>query len=125
MATELHRLCARMFMVGFPGPSPTAELGDLIEAGVYGAILFKRNIGQPGEVSALCGELKRSAGRPLILAVDQEGGRVARLRGPPFVSLPPMREIGKHPDLALAERLGRLLAFESRQSGDWRSVAER
>ena len=120
MATEIHRLCARMFMVGFPGPSPTAELRELMEVGIYGAILFKRNIGQPGEVSALCEELKRIAGRPFILAVDQEGGRVARLRGPPFAALPTMREVGKHRDPALAERLGRLLAFELRAVGfDW------
>jgi beta-N-acetylhexosaminidase len=55
-----------------------------------------------------------------VLAVDQEGGRVARLRGAPFTALPPMREIGRKGDDALARRVGRLLAFELRALGfDW------
>jgi beta-N-acetylhexosaminidase len=55
-----------------------------------------------------------------VLAVDQEGGRVARLRGEPFTALPPMRELGVLGDVALCERVGRLLAYELRAVGfDW------
>jgi beta-N-acetylhexosaminidase len=53
----------------------------------------------------------------LAIAVDQEGGRVARLRGPPFASVPPMREIGKHSDPERARRVGQLFAYELRAVG--------
>jgi beta-N-acetylhexosaminidase len=117
----LYRQCAGLFMVGFPGTEPDADLLKLMDDGVYGAILFKRNVtGGPEATAQLCQTLKARAGRPFVLAVDQEGGRVARLRGAPFTALPPMREIGRKRDLALAERAGRLLAYEVRSVGfDW------
>jgi beta-N-acetylhexosaminidase len=106
-----------MVMVGFPGLTADADVRALIDDGVFGVILFKRNVDTAPQVAALCRSLKAHAGRPLVLAVDQEGGRVARLRGAPFTALPPMREVR---DAALAERLGRLLALELRAVGfDW------
>ncbi|MGQ0505973.1 MAG: beta-N-acetylhexosaminidase [Myxococcaceae bacterium] len=118
MTPALYRDCARLFMIGFPGTRPDAELQSLIEDGVYGAILFKRNIGETVEETAtLCRDLKAMANRPFLLSVDQEGGRVARLRGKPFTTLPPMRDIGRRGDAALAERVGRLLAYELRAMG--------
>jgi beta-N-acetylhexosaminidase len=109
-----------MFMVGFPGPRVDDDFGALIDDGVFGAILFKRNLGTPAETAGLCRDAKTRAGRPFLLAVDQEGGRVARLRGPPFAAVPAMREIGKREDLKLAMRVGHLLAYELRAVGfDW------
>jgi beta-N-acetylhexosaminidase len=109
-----------MLMIGFPGHSIDAGLDELIADGVFGAILFNRNIGKVEDTAELCREIKRRANRPFVLAVDQEGGRVARLRGPPFVELPPMRKLGERSDPALAESFGRLLAFELRAVGfDW------
>ncbi len=120
MTSDLYRRCARLFMVGFPGTDLAPDFHGLIRDGVYGAILFKRNVGTPAETADLCRRIKEAANRPFILSVDQEGGRVARLRGGPFTSLPPMREIGKTGDEALAERVGRLLALELRALGfDW------
>lgn len=120
MALSLPRLAAGVFVVGFPGPRPDDEVKRLIDDGVGGVILFKRNVGTPEETGRLVHALKRHAGRPLLAAVDQEGGRVARLRGLPFTSLPPMRELGRRGDEALARRVGRLLAFETRACGfDW------
>lgn len=109
-----------MFMVGFPGREPDADFRTLVADGVFGAILFKRNVGAPQETAELCRQLKLLAERPFILSVDQEGGRVARLRGAPFTALPPMRELGRRGDAALIERVGRLLALELRAIGfDW------
>jgi beta-N-acetylhexosaminidase len=109
-----------MFMVGWPGRDLDRDLQDLIADGVFGAILFKRNIGEPQETASLCRRIKEHAKRPFVLAVDQEGGRVARLRGAPFAALPSMRQLGQRGDEALAERFGRLLAFELRAVGfDW------
>ncbi|MBE2250411.1 MAG: beta-N-acetylhexosaminidase [Myxococcus sp.] len=117
---DLHRLAAGLFVIGFPGTAPDDDVKRLIDDGVAGVILFKRNVGTPEQVRGLVQALKRHAGRPLLASVDQEGGRVARLRGGPFTSLPSMRELGKNRDAALMERVGRLLAFETRACGfDW------
>lgn len=113
---SLYRRVARMFMVGFPGPTPDAEVEALIDDGVFGAILFKRNVGTLEETAALCRRLKERADRRFLISVDQEGGRVARLRGAPFTALPSMREIGQRGE-AVAERVGRLLAHELRALG--------
>jgi beta-N-acetylhexosaminidase len=113
---SLYRRVARMFMVGFPGHAPDAELQSLIDDGVFGAILFKRNVGTPEETAALCRQLKARAPGRFLLSVDQEGGRVARLRGAPFTALPSMREVGRQGE-ATAERVGRLLAHELRALG--------
>lgn len=88
---------------------------------VGGVILFARNIETAAQVKALAAELKRL--RPeLLLAVDQEGGRVQRLREG-FTPLPPMALLGalyqQHPLLAMASAqwLGALMAAEVRQVG--------
>lgn len=114
---SLFRDCARLFVVGFPGTSPDAEVLRLLDDGVGGVILFKRNVESPAQVASLVRSLKHRASRPLLASVDQEGGRVARLRGPPFTALPPMRQLGLTGDEALVERAGRLLAHEVRALG--------
>lgn len=114
---SLFRECASLFVVGFPGPAPDAEVERLIDDGVGGVILFKRNVESPAQVASLVRALKTRAGRPLLASVDQEGGRVARLRGAPFTALPPMRQLGLTGDSALVERAGRLLALEVRALG--------
>ena len=120
MSTPLYRDCARLFMVGFPGPRIDDDFAALMDDGLFGAILFKRNVGGAAETAALCRDIKVRARRPFTLSVDQEGGRVARLRGPPFTALPPLRELGQRGEEALAERMGRLLAHELRAVGfDW------
>lgn len=83
---------------------------------VGGLILFSRNIVDPAQVAALVAELR--AVRPdLLIAVDQEGGRVQRLRNG-FVRLPPMRVFGEWWDrdrdaaVAAASDCGWLMAAE-------------
>jgi beta-N-acetylhexosaminidase len=48
----------------------------------FGFILFARNIDTPDQVRALCDEMREAAGHDAVITVDQEGGRVQRLRGP-------------------------------------------
>lgn len=78
---------------------------------VGGLILFARNIEEPRQVRELCAAIR--AIRPdLLLAVDQEGGRVQRLRNG-FVRLPAMRALADHPAAEyLAEQCGWLMASE-------------
>lgn len=78
---------------------------------VAGLILFARNIEHPRQVRELSAAIR--ALRPdLLLAVDQEGGRVQRLRQG-FVRLPAMRAIADNANAeVLAEHCGWLMAIE-------------
>ena len=115
--SDPRQACARLLLVGFPGREVDRDVGGLIDAGVLGTILFARNIGTAAETALLVRALKSRAGRPFAVSVDQEGGRVARLRGHPYTALPPMRAIGQSGDGGLARQVGRLLAFELRATG--------
>jgi beta-N-acetylhexosaminidase len=48
----------------------------------FGFILFARNVESPDQVRALCAELREAAGHEAVITIDQEGGRVQRLRAP-------------------------------------------
>ncbi|MFV0513095.1 MAG: beta-N-acetylhexosaminidase [Jhaorihella sp.] len=52
------------------------------DANPFGFILFSRNLDNPGQIRALCDELRDSVGREAPITIDQEGGRVQRLRPP-------------------------------------------
>jgi beta-N-acetylhexosaminidase len=116
--TSLDRDVAALLCVGFHGTSPSPEVLELIRRGVSGVILFSRNLVEASQVAELTGALKRAAGRPLLIAIDQEGGRVARLRAAQgFTELPPMRRLGELGDERLAFAAGALLGRELRAVG--------
>jgi len=48
----------------------------------YGFILFARNVDTPDQLRRLCADLREAAGHNAPILIDQEGGRVARMRGP-------------------------------------------
>lgn len=52
------------------------------EADPFGFILFARNIQSAEQTRALCAELREAVGRNCLITIDQEGGRVQRLRSP-------------------------------------------
>ncbi len=89
--------------------------------GVAGVIYFRRNLGEgPARAARLTADLQRlalTAGRsPLLVAADQEGGIVARLRVP-FTEYPGAEAVGLVGDDGLAERFGRATAAELRAVG--------
>jgi beta-N-acetylhexosaminidase len=108
---DLDAAAARLLTVGFHGKALTPELERLLARGVGGVILFSRNVGSPRDVLELTRALKREAGRPLVVSVDQEGGKVARLRDG-FTPLPPFRALGTTRDPALAREYGRMVGRE-------------
>lgn len=58
----------------------------------FGFILFARNIDTPDQVRALCDDLREAAGHDALITIDQEGGRVQRLRPPHWRDWPaPLR----------------------------------
>ena len=88
---EDRDLIGQLFMVDFGGPSPSDEITRLIaDGGVGGIVLFDKNVRDPGQVASLTNALQRHAAAvrrpPLLVAADQEGGPVVRLRGTHFPS---------------------------------------
>lgn len=117
--SDLARAAARLLTIGLPGKALDAETAHLLELGVGGVVLFSRNVEAPAQVVELTASLKRRAPGPLVVAVDQEGGSVARLRSG-FTRLPPFRALGDANDPVLARDIGRLLGGELRAVGiDW------
>ncbi|MGH7408931.1 MAG: beta-N-acetylhexosaminidase, partial [Candidatus Methylomirabilales bacterium] len=107
-----------LFFLGFEGTAPDAALREWFEAvRPGGVVLFARNIVTPEQVADLTAALQRWRGEsPLLVAVDQEGGRVARF-GPPFTVFPGNGALGRAGDVALAERVGRVLGTELKAVG--------
>jgi beta-N-acetylhexosaminidase len=104
------------YLIGsMPGTSVPVELRSLArEFDLGGVILFSRNIEAPEQVAELAAE-GEGLGRttPAWVSVDQEGGRVARLKEP-FTRWPPMATLGRagNASEALAERFAKALAEE-------------
>ncbi|MEM8725738.1 MAG: glycoside hydrolase family 3 N-terminal domain-containing protein, partial [Pseudomonadota bacterium] len=75
---------------GCSGPALTAdERAFFREADPAGYILFGRNCETPEQLRALTDDLRRIHGRDrLLVSIDQEGGRVARLRPPHWSPYP-------------------------------------
>jgi len=59
------------------------------DADPFGFILFARNIDTPDQVYGLCSEFRDAVGRDAPITIDQEGGRVQRLRGPTWAEWQP------------------------------------
>jgi beta-N-acetylhexosaminidase len=71
------------------------------EANPFGFILFARNIDTPEQVRALCDEMREAVGREAPITIDQEGGRVQRLRAPLWREwLPPLEHVAAAGDRA-------------------------
>lgn len=99
----------------------TAEEKALFrEANPFGFILFARNIDTVDQTYALCSEMREAVGREAMVTVDQEGGRVQRMRGPTWREwLPPLDVVaraGRDAPRAMF-LMYRLIADELRHAG--------
>jgi beta-N-acetylhexosaminidase len=114
--SDLRRLAAGVVCAGFDGlrygPNLEAVLHELPLAGL---ILFGRNIESLAQTRDLTDAL-RGIDPSLIIATDQEGGRVARLRDG-VEEIPSMLAVGAANDPELAEQAGSQVAFDLRRAG--------
>lgn len=80
--TDLYHKISQMIMVGFSGKilSDSVIINDLQNRGVGSVILFGGNIESPTQLNQLTTQLHNLSSTPLFIAIDQEGGRIARLR---------------------------------------------
>jgi len=90
------------------------------EMNPFGFILFARNIENADQVRALCADFREAVGRDCPITIDQEGGRVQRLRAPLAREwLPPLEQVeraGTHAERAMY-LCYRLIAHELHQLG--------
>ena len=111
-----------MVITGFDGTSLNSELEELIvDHRVGGVILFERNFEDPDQLIRLISDLQSLAiscpvSVPLFISVDQEGGRVARLKSP-FSNFPQPSCLGRAQSESLAHRFGLALGREMKSVG--------
>ena len=110
-------------MLDIEGTALTQEDRELLRhPNVGGVILFARNYESPEQLRRLTREIHALRHPELVIAVDQEGGRVQRFRTG-FTPLPPMHMLGRQYDmnreqaLQLAQNCGWLMAAELRAAG--------
>ena len=109
-------------ILGCLGPALSAdERAYLAEADPWGFILFARNVENPDQLRRLTRDLRTTVGRDAPVLVDQEGGRVQRLRAPHWREFPPPLDQAamvapRHRDRAMWLR-GRLIADDLRAVG--------
>ena len=125
--TEFYNVCVpsairrdvgQLLIGSLPGKTITPEIRSLArEFSLGGVIFFARNIEAPEQVAELSHDTQSLGTElPLWVSVDQEGGRVARLKAP-FTVWPPMAVLGRSGDVSLAARFGKALATELRAVG--------
>ena len=97
---SVEQLAGQRLMVGFEGKQFNQDLKFLIrDLKVGGIILFSQNTETPAQVKKLCEAVQEYARLneqpPLIIAIDQEGGQVARLKEPfsQFPGNPAMKDV--------------------------------
>jgi beta-N-acetylhexosaminidase len=107
----------QMLVVGFQGLKPPDHILSWLESGrIGGVILFARNIDNPAQVVELTRACHEAASRPILIAIDQEGGVVARLREG-FTESPGAMALGAANSEVLAEQVSAVLGVEMRALG--------
>ena len=112
--TDLERAILQLFVIGFPGHDLSEEVADELKKGLGGVILFRRNIDIIDQVLSLSESIHAAAkDQPLppFVSLDQEGGRVVRIREP-LTTLPTMRAVGDKGDVGLAADVAEVIASE-------------
>ncbi|HEX2732325.1 MAG TPA: beta-N-acetylhexosaminidase [Polyangiaceae bacterium] len=107
-------LAGQLLVAGFTGTELPASIERALRArALGGVILFTRNLPSVAAAWGLCQGVVGASDEdfPPFIAIDQEGGRVARLKAP-VLQLPPMRMLGQLDDLTLSKKLATRLAEE-------------
>ncbi|EFH10594.1 beta-N-acetylhexosaminidase [Pseudoroseomonas cervicalis] len=107
----------RAAIIGLSGPELLAEEAALLrQARPFGAILFARNVQDPAQLRRLTAAIRDVLGEAAPVLVDQEGGRVARLRPPHWPRFEPAARFERLPEEA-AEANATLLGLECASVG--------
>ncbi|MEM9417710.1 MAG: beta-N-acetylhexosaminidase [Planctomycetota bacterium] len=113
---SLERTVRGLFLAGWDGYELSPQVHQLLQDGLRGVVLFARNIDTPQQTADLCAAIHHAHGPGSLIAIDQEGGRVARLRDGYFVP-PPMATLGRAATAEQLHDLGRLLGLQLKALG--------
>ncbi len=114
---SLEEKIGQMLVVGFQGLEPPDHIIRWLATGhIGGVILFARNIDSPAQVAELTRACHEAAPSPILVAIDQEGGVVARLREG-FTESPGAMALGAADSERLAEEVSAALGAEMRALG--------
>ncbi|MBI5299154.1 MAG: beta-N-acetylhexosaminidase [Deltaproteobacteria bacterium] len=96
------------FILGFDGKTVPNSLKELaLRYGLGGVIHFDRNIESPSQLKKLNHALQNlSPDQPLLISVDQEGGRFQRLKSPLFGKYPPACDVNCTTALEVGRQMG-------------------
>lgn len=113
----LREKIGQLFMLGFVGTSVSKEWARVMnEYQPGGIILFSRNLESRDQIVRLTNELQKRVDVPLLISIDQEGGRVSRLpKG--FTIFPPAELVGNCQSTTLAYAAAATIAKELRAVG--------
>ena len=112
-----------MLVIGVAGTELTAQERDWLQHDACGGvILFSRNVASKQQVAELAQSIREAAPRPQLVCVDQEGGRVQRLREgytafPPLETFDALYRRDRDAALALAREHAWIMASEVRATG--------
>ncbi|MEO7109903.1 MAG: beta-N-acetylhexosaminidase [Polyangiaceae bacterium] len=115
---SLSTVCGGLIIGGFSGPELSSTFSKALAHGERGgAILFKRNLTEDVlDVAELTRAIISMCSFQPIIAIDQEGGRVARLKSP-FVTVPPLRKLADANDETLIDLAAAAQATELKSLG--------
>ncbi len=114
---SLQQLVGELFMIGITGKEPDDQTIKILEEIKPGfVILFARNIGSAYQVHDLIKQITQIVGKPVVFAIDQEGGIVTRLRDGFAVSCGAMA-LAATSDETNAYMAGKVLAKEMKAVG--------
>ena len=120
-------LARGVIALGFSGASANDAPLDALRAFAPGAlILFARNVGTTDALRELIAALRATGSPPPLITIDQEGGRVARIRSG-VAQIPSAMAVGATGDAALARTLGTLVGRDLARLGitvDFAPVAD-
>lgn len=114
--TEPRDSVLARFMLGFDGNSLPLELAKYLAHGLAGVVLYPRNYASAEDLQKLTAAIRRAAGRPVLIGIDQEGGTRFALREP-FTQWPSAEELGRLGDPESVEQVARAMARELRAAG--------
>ena len=114
----LREQIGQLFMIGFTGTTVTKDLASFLTASKPGGVIFfRRNLESVQQIVDLTNGLQKlSPAQPLLIAIDQEGGRVSRLPAE-FTIFPPCGQLGQCNSSELAYSAAATIAKELRAVG--------
>lgn len=85
--TRALRTAARLVWGAVGGPRLSEDDRGMVATGIGGIVLFSRNVASVAQVRSLIAEIRAIAPGPIRIAVNQEGGHIARI-GAPLTAFP-------------------------------------